>query len=84
MIQADQPPGCLKGIAGYFGMAIIFTVVAGVLGAVTESIGLAVAVYTVALLSYVIHWNVLRAKHNKKKKRLVELLKEAEKDIEQD
>ena len=38
MIEADQSPGCLKGIAGYFGMAIIFTVVAGVLGAVTESI----------------------------------------------
>ena len=58
MIEADQAPGCLKGIVGYFGMAILFTVVAVVLGTVMESIGLAVAVYTAALLSYVIYWNL--------------------------
>ena len=84
MIEADQSPGCLKGIAGYFGMAIIFTVVAGVLGAVTESIGLAVAVYTAALLSYVIYWQVLRSRRQKKKDKLNQLLKEEQQDIERD
>ena len=84
MIEADQALGCLKGIVGYFGMAILFTVVAGVLGAVMESIGLAVSIYTAGLLSYVIYWTILRSRRQKKKDKLNQLLKEEQQDIERD
>ena len=63
-------------------MILLFSIVGIGIGIATENIWLGAFIYVAALFAYVIHWNVLRAKHNKKKKRLKELLKEEQLDIE--
>ena len=83
MIQSDQSPGCLKGIVGYLGMALLLSVVAVVITIATgmESAAPGILVYGAGLVSYVIYWQVGRSKLNKKKARLNQLLKEEEEDM---
>ena len=83
-IDNNPPPGCLKGIAGYFGTAFLMFVAAIVITFMTESWELGALIYTAGLIGFLIQWTLLRSRHGKLKSRLNSLLDEERRDIDRE